>query len=153
MTTISQPTKSRKISPVIVLVVISAVIFLYHMLVRPIGAFPEAWNLHLRDPLDAYKRWVIVANRDGHWMFAFFFGPIKASVDFFIRRAEDFLFWLPWPVVVAFVFLLANKIGKLPLALLTSFSLLAMGLLGLWDESMKTLGTRAMPKKSTTGIK
>ncbi len=139
MAAISQPAKSRKINPVIVLIGISAVVFLYHMLVHPIGAFPKAWNLHLRQPLDEFKKWVIVANRDGHWMFAFFFGPIKASVDFFIRRAEDFLFWLPWPVVVAFAFLLANKIGKLPLALLTSFSLLAMGLLGLWDESMKTL--------------
>ncbi|MCP5095384.1 MAG: ABC transporter permease subunit, partial [Chloroflexi bacterium] len=73
-------------------------------------------------------------------MFSFFFQPIKTSVDFFIRRTEDFLFWLPWPVIVAFVFLLANKIGKLPLALITTFSLFAMGLLGLWDESMKTLG-------------
>ncbi len=48
--------------------------------------------------------------------------------------------WDMWTVIVGFVFLLAHKIGRLQLALLTSLSLFAMGLLGLWDESMKTLG-------------
>ncbi len=140
MAAIARSTRSKRIiNPVTVLLAISILLILYHALINNIGIFPEAWNLRLREPLDEYKKWVIVANRDGHWMFAFFFQPIKSSVDFFIRRAEDFLFWLPWPVIVAFVFLLANKIGKLPLALITSLSLLAMGLLGLWDESMKTL--------------
>jgi len=140
MAAIPQSDRSKRIvNPVTVLLAITAILILYHALVKPIGIFPESWNLHLRDPLDVFKKWVIVANRDDHWMFAFFFQPIKSSVDFFIRRAEDFLFWLPWPVIVVFVFLLANKIGKLPLALITSLSLLAMGLLGLWDESMKTL--------------
>jgi glycine betaine/proline transport system permease protein len=131
--------QTKRLNPVMILLLICVLLFVYHMLINNLGLFPEAWNLGLRDPLDAYKKWVIEANRDGHWMFAFFFQPIKVSVDFFIRRAEDFLFWLPWPVIVAFVFLLANKIGRLPLALITIFSLFAMGLLGLWDESMKTL--------------
>ncbi len=129
----------RRHMPVFVLLSAAVIIFLYHHLVNNLGLFPESWNLGLRYPLDEFKKWVIVANRDDHWMFAFFFQPLKVSIDFFIRSAEDFLFWLPWPVIVGFVFLLANKIGKLPLALITSLSLFAMGLLGLWDESMKTL--------------
>ena len=130
---------SRRITPITILLAAAVVLFLYHFFVNDFGIFPEAWDLGLREPLDEFKKWVIVANRDGHWMFAFFFQPIKGSVDFFIRRAEDLLFWLPWPVIIAFVFVLANKIGKLPLAIVVSFSLFAMGLLGLWDESMQTL--------------
>lgn len=131
--------RPRRLNPVYLVLALAAVVFLYHHLVSNIGLFPESWNLGLREPLDEFKNWVIVANRDGHPIFAFFFQPLKVSIDFFIRRAEDLLFWLPWPVVIAFVFLLANKIGNLPLALVTSLSLFAMGLLGLWDESMKTL--------------
>jgi len=52
---------------------------------------------------------------------------------------ETFLLWLPWPVLLAAVFLTAQKAGNLRLALLTSFCLLFMGLVGLWPQSMQTL--------------
>ncbi|MCP4421912.1 MAG: ABC transporter permease subunit, partial [Chloroflexi bacterium] len=141
MASIQPPaSRSKWLNPTTIIVAVALLLFLYHLLINNLGLFPEEWNFNLRNPLDEFKKWVIIANRDDHWLFAFFFQPLKTSIDFFIRRVEDFLFWLPWTVIVGFVFLLAHKIGRLQLALLTSFSLFAMGLLGLWDESMKTLG-------------
>ncbi len=134
-----QPSPAKQITPVRIILIAALLLFLYHNLIHNLGVFPEEWNLGLREPLDMFKKWVIVANRDGHWMFALFFQPLKGSIDFFMRRIEDFMYWLPWTVIIAFVFFLANKIGDLKLALLTAFSLLMMGLLGLWDESMRTL--------------
>ncbi|MFQ5615358.1 MAG: ABC transporter permease, partial [Anaerolineales bacterium] len=128
-----------RVNPVLLLLIIAALLVAYHHQVHNFGIFPESWNLGLRQPLDEFKKWVIIANRDDHWMFSIFFQPLKTSIDFFIRRAEDLLLWLPWPVIIGFVFLVANKIGGLRLALVTSLSLFAMGLLGLWDESMKTM--------------
>ena len=140
MAVTQQPSpRTKYITPVNIILMIAVLLFFYHQFVSSFSIFPESWNLGLSAPLDEFKKRVIEANRDGHWMFSFFFQPLKSSIDFYMRRTEDFLYWLPWPVIIAFTFLLANKVGRLPLALLTSFSLIAMGLLGLWDESMKTL--------------
>ncbi len=102
------------------------------------GAFPESWNIGLRDTLNEAKRWIVV-NRKTHWMFLFFFEPLSAVLDFIIRRVEDLLLFLPWTVIVSGVFLLANRISGLRLALLSGICLMLMGLFGLWDESMATL--------------
>ena len=103
-----------------------------------ISRFPESWNLHLRQPLNEFKRWVVI-NQNNHWLFLYFFDPLSAALDFIIRRVEDLLLWLPWPVIIAAVFFIANRISGLRLALLTTACLLLMGLFGLWDESMVTL--------------
>lgn len=103
-----------------------------------VGAFPESWNIGLRGPLDEFKRW-IVANRRSHVMFLYFFEPLSASIDWGLRRVENFLLWLPWPVIVATIFLIAHKAGGLRLALVVSGCTLLMGLLGFWDRSMQTL--------------
>ncbi len=103
-----------------------------------VGAFPEAWNMGLRAPLDQFKWWV-VANRQTHPIFLYFFEPLSASIDWGLRRVENFLLWLPWPVIVAAIFLVAHKAGGLRLALIVSGCTLMMGLLGFWDRSMQTL--------------
>jgi glycine betaine/proline transport system permease protein len=113
-------------------------LILYNVFVQPIGAFPEAWNLGLAEPLDEFKKWV-VGNRATSPFFVYFFEPISTSVDFVIRRAEAFLLWLPWPVIVGAFFLAGNRFGGLRLGLLTTLCLLFMGLVGLWDASMQTL--------------
>lgn len=103
-----------------------------------VGAFPESWNIGLRAPLDQFKWWV-VANRQTHPMFLYFFEPLSASIDWGLRRVENFLLWLPWPVIVAAIFLIAHRAGGLRLALVVSGCTLMMGLLGFWDRSMQTL--------------
>jgi glycine betaine/proline transport system permease protein len=103
-----------------------------------VGAFPETWNIGLRAPLDQFKWWV-VANRQTHPMFLYFFEPLSASIDWGLRRVENFLLWLPWPVIVAAIFLIAHKAGGLRLALVVAGCTLLMGLLGFWDRSMQTL--------------
>jgi glycine betaine/proline transport system permease protein len=131
------PSSLRRYIPAILLGA-ALLLILYNVFVQPIGTFPADWNIHLRDPLDAFKKWV-VGNRATSPVFVYFFAPISAFVDFVIRRSEAFLLWLPWPVIVASFFLLGNKFGGLRLGLLTTMCLLFMGLTGLWDASMQTL--------------
>lgn len=100
--------------------------------------FPERWNIGLREPLNDFKRWVVV-NRQTHWLFLFFFEPLSATLDVLIRALENLLIWLPWPVTILTFFLAANRVGGLRLGLLVSLCLLLMGLFGLWEESMQTL--------------
>jgi len=121
-----------------VLSALAVLLILYNVFVQPIGPFPEAWNIGLREPLDAFKKWVVGARATSP-IFVYFFEPISNFVDFTIRRAEAVLLWLPWQVTVAAFFLLGHRFGGLRLGLLTTFCLLFMGLVGLWDASMQTL--------------
>ena len=100
--------------------------------------FPESWNVGLRDVLNIFKRWVVV-HRNTHWIFTYIFEPFSAVTDFSLRRVENFLLWLPWPVVILAIFLIADRVQGLRLALVMLFCLLPMGLFGLWAESMQTL--------------
>lgn len=113
-------------------------LLLVHHFALNLNLFPAAWDVRLREPLDAFKQWSI-RNQTTHPIFLYFFEPISDGIDFALRRAETFLLWLPWPVLLTAVFLTAQKAANLRLALLTSFCLLFMGLVGLWPESMQTL--------------
>jgi glycine betaine/proline transport system permease protein len=121
-----------------VIALLILILIVIHHLVFNFGIFPESWNLGLREPVEDFQRWV-VGNRKSHPMFLFFFEPLSAAIDFILRRLENFLLWLPWPVVTAAVFLVSQKVGNLRLALLSTVCLLFMGWLGLWDQSMQTL--------------
>ena len=94
--------------------------------------FPSSWRYALRDNVNDWSDWV-VANFD--WLF----GPIGDGVSFMLEELEGFLLWLPWPVTVAGVFLLALRIGGLRLALFAAAGFSYMGLVGLWEPSMTTL--------------
>ena len=116
----------------------AALVVLLRTLAPEVQSFPTSWNLHLRDPIDAFKSWVI-GNRATHPLFTWFFDPLSDGIDFGLRQVEGFLLALPWPVLVVGVFLLAQRVAGLRTALLSVAGLLFMGLVGLWDESMQTL--------------
>ena len=121
-------------------VILAAVVvglFLFSRTVSELNTFPADWNLGLRELLNTFKRWVVV-NRNTHFMFLFFFEPLSDVIDFCMRRVEDFLLWVPWPVLILAFFIAADRLSGLRLALLTVFCLIPMGLFGLWEESMQT---------------
>jgi len=103
-----------------------------------LDSFSESWNLGLHDDLNEVKRWVVV-NRNSHWLFVYLFEPLSSVIDFFLRRVEDFLLWLPWPIIILAAFVFAEKVRGLGLGLIVTACLILMGLFGLWAESMQTL--------------
>lgn len=117
---------------------VAILLFILAQTTPDLQSFPEAWNLGLRQPIDAFESWVI-ANRTSHPMFLVFFEPLSDTIDFTLRRLENFLLWLPWSVLVVGTFLLGYRLGGLSLAVLTAACLLFTGLFGLWDASMQTL--------------
>ncbi|MEM7028520.1 MAG: ABC transporter permease subunit [Chloroflexota bacterium] len=140
MTTVSPepPSQLYRFQAAIYFVVLVGVFALLADLVTALDVFPETWNIGLRDPLNEFKRWVVV-NRNSHWLFVFFFEPLSATIDFILRRVEDVLLWLPWPIIILSFFIVADRVSGLRLALLVTGCLLLMGLFGLWRQSMQTL--------------
>lgn len=112
-------------------------------------AWPEAWDLHLRRPIDAFRSWVI-GNRATHWLWLWLLDPLSAAIDWSIRRIEQTLLAIPWPLLVGGVALLGQgrrsgmaaggeMVFSLASPLLSGGCLLLMGMLGLWVESLQTL--------------
>ncbi len=113
-------------------------LLLVHHFIFNLGDFPKSWDVHLRDPIDTFKIWII-GHRTTHPIFTLFFDPFSDTIDFILRQIELFLVWLPWSVIVVGIFLVAQKMTNLRVAFLSVGSLLFMGLVGLWQESMQTL--------------
>lgn len=120
------------------LAVLAALLALYHLLGQSLGEFPAGWNLQLREPLDAFKKWM-VGSRSVNPLFLYGFDPLSGGVEWVIRQAEAFLLWLPWPTVGGAFFLLGLRVGGVQLGLLAVGCLGFMGGVGLWDASMQTL--------------
>lgn len=107
------------------------------------GTFPEAWNLGLRAPIDDFQSWVI-GNRATNPVFRYGLDPFSDVVDWGLRRIENLLLALPWPVVVAAFGLVGFGLAGRRVALLAVLGLLFMGVVGLWTESMQTLALMAV---------
>lgn len=138
-------------SEVLVLVVGIFLLIWLSQVILQLDTFPEKWNVGLQAIMNNFKRWVVV-NRNSHWMFTFFFEPLSAVIDFCLRRVEDFLIWLPWPVTILGFFFLGERLGGLRLGLLAVLCLFPMGLFGLWDESMQTFSLMVMSVLVTLAI-
>ncbi len=128
----------RRYRGLIALVALIILFVLVRLLPWDSSVFPAAWNLHLRQPVDAFRSWVI-GNQSTHWLFIYFFDPLSAGIDWGIRAIENFFLWLPWPLTILLFSLLGYKLGGRRLAVLSAVCLLAVGLLGLWVEGMQTL--------------
>jgi glycine betaine/proline transport system permease protein len=101
-------------------------------------SFPAEWDLHLREPIDQFKSWVI-ANRTTHAVFLFFFDPLSDLIEAGLRGLEQLLLGIAWPALLIFLYALANKAGGRRLAILSVVGVVIMGLFGLWQESIETL--------------
>ncbi len=102
------------------------------------STFPSAWNLHLRQPIDRFDSWVI-GHQTTYWLWVYLLDPMSAFVDGLLRGIESLLLWLPWPVVVLGVALIAHRLSGWRGAIGVGLGMLMLGLLGLWTQSMQTL--------------
>jgi glycine betaine/proline transport system permease protein len=106
-----------------------------------VGAFPEAWYIPIHGPVDAAVAWA----RDNLYRIGdtpFGAGPLS---DFITIYGLNFLRdvmqeWLPWVAIVALFGLAALALGNWRLAVFAALGLVFIGLLGMWDLAMDTLG-------------
>ena len=82
--------------------------------------------------IDDAVAWVTV---EGSWLF----GPLKDGVTYALIFIEDVLKWLPWPVLVLGLAILAFYIGGWSLLGFTVAALLFIGFMGLWENTIDTL--------------
>jgi glycine betaine/proline transport system permease protein len=94
--------------------------------------FPDWLQLPLAGWVDVAAEWMTKSG-------AAFFDIIGQVILLILGRLDRFLLWLPWPIVVVAVGLLAWRVAGWRIALLCVFSLVLTGTFGMWDPAMSTL--------------
>ncbi len=102
------------------------------------AAFPEHLRIDVAGAVDDARQWVI-RNRATHPVFALFFDPLTVALSYGLAEIEAWLVLLGWPGVLLFVGVLAWLLAGARVAAVAIASLVAIGLLGLWDDAMRTL--------------
>jgi glycine betaine/proline transport system permease protein len=100
--------------------------------------FPESWSFSVRDP----------ANTAVDWIEANLFGVTSAVRDFLVQYCldplRDLLLGEPWWLLVAAAVLAGWRLAGPPVAAVAAASLVAIGLLGMWEIAMDTLSQVAV---------
>ncbi|MFC9248683.1 ABC transporter permease [Streptomyces sp. NPDC057136] len=102
------------------------------------AAWPGSLTVDLTAPLGEVNDWII-ANRDSHPLFLYFFGHISNAVVLSVRGIYLLLLALGWAGVTAVAAVVAWRVAGLRLALTAAVSFVVCGLLGMWVQTMQTL--------------
>ena len=106
----------------------------------PNMAFPTEWGRPIGSAIDEWILWLTVN-------LAWLFDGIKIAIIKVLVFIEGILLWIPWPVTILAVTLVAWKISGRTIAIFSALSLVLLGLMGrlpggtssLWEGSMETL--------------
>ena len=73
--------------------------------------------------------------REGNWLFE----SLSTAVTYALVRIENGLKWVPWPAIVVALALLSFAVGRWQLLAFTSFALLFVGFMDLWENTIGTI--------------
>ena len=82
--------------------------------------------------IDDAVTWI---TREGNWLFE----GLSTAVTYALVRIENGLKWVPWPAIVVALALLSFAVGRWQLLAFTSFALLFVGFMGLWENTIDTI--------------
>ncbi|MBN2046230.1 MAG: proline/glycine betaine ABC transporter permease [Anaerolineaceae bacterium] len=94
--------------------------------------FPQLITIPLDQWIDAFVDWLTI---EGDFLF-------DAIGSFLLKPmlgVENFLLWLPWYVFIILFALIAYKLSGLKLAIGVVLGMIFIGMLGLWEDAMKTM--------------
>ncbi len=102
------------------------------------GTFPAAWRVPLGDGLDEVQDWV-VRNRGSHWFFVGVLTPISTAIRALLMEIDAWLGLLGWPGVMLLIGTIATVVANWRVAIVSVAALVVIGLMGQWDDAMRTL--------------
>lgn len=122
------------------ILLLAALLLLNSFVVSYGNEFPQSWELQFNQPVDAAIVWM----RDNLYQIGDLpigTGPLTEFLLLYALNPIRSLLtnWLPWPLVIAGIALIAYATGGGRIAALSVAGMFCLGLLGLWDESMNTL--------------
>ena len=102
------------------------------------GGFPGSLVVNASKPFNAFSDWVVTHQRTNA-LFVHFLVPLKNGINAAVDRLVLQLERLTWVGVAVLAAAIAGLLAGWKMAVLTAAGFLALGLLGLWEDSLATL--------------
>ena len=94
--------------------------------------YPTNIGPEIANALDDSIDWLVV---NGEW----FFDGVSDNLKIVLKKLSSFLMWVPWPVMISLVFLLAWRVGSIRIGIASAIGLFMIGLVNLWEPTMVTV--------------
>ena len=102
------------------------------------GGFPGSLTVDAAKPFNAFSDWIITHQRTSP-LFVDFLVPLKNGINAALDRVVLQLERITWLGVLGLAVAIAGLLAGWRMAVLTAAGFFALGLLGLWEESLQTL--------------
>ncbi len=106
----------------------------------PVNVGPE-----LTGGIDSIITWVIV---NLGWLF----DAISDNLKVALGKLRDFLVWIPWPVMVALIFVTGWKVASFRVGIASAIGMIVIGIVGLWEPAMVTVAIMIVSVAIAVGI-
>jgi glycine betaine/proline transport system permease protein len=130
--------QARLRSPVLAGVAVVVLVAMIWNVVDLPSAFPDALRVDLRGAIDDVADWTIRARRD-HVLWTFLLGPITTLISTILAETNAWLDLLGFVGVLLVVGAVAYVAAGWRVTAVSLGSLAAIGLIGVWDDAMRTL--------------
>ena len=94
--------------------------------------FPVDTSKEIAGFLDDSVDWIVINFGD-------FFDAISDALKVVLGKLRDLLVWIPWPVMMALVFIIGWKVASLKIAAMSVVGLVILATVNLWDPTMVTV--------------
>ena len=81
-----------------------------------------------------------------------FFDAISHNLKIALGKLRDFLIWVPWPVIVAIVFLVGWRVASIRVGIASAIGLITIGIVNLWEPAMVTIAIMIVSVSIAVGI-
>ena len=94
--------------------------------------FPVDTSKEIEGFLDDSVDWIVINFGD-------FFDAISDALKVVLGKLRDLLVWIPWPVMMALVFIIGWKVASLKIAAMSVVGLVILATVNLWEPTMVTV--------------
>jgi len=117
----------------------TAVVIVLFLVFQGQWTLPHDESASIFTTLNGIRDWV-EANRTTSPLFIYILSPIRMGIDGLVTGIDAFLALLGWPGILAVSGALGMIFGGWRLAILAVAGFASLGVLGLWEDSIATLG-------------
>ena len=94
--------------------------------------FPVNISRALEWVIDSSIEWTIIE-------FGWFFDRISDNLKWVLGKLRDFLIWVPWPIMMGIIFMIAWRLSSKRVAFMSLIGMLFISSVSLWEATMVTV--------------
>ena len=94
--------------------------------------FPLNVSNEVEGALDDSIDWIVITFGD-------FFDAVSDAIKVVLGKLRDLLIWIPWPIMMALVFIIGWKVASLKIAIMSLVGLIVLAMVSLWEPTLVTV--------------